>query len=121
MAIKDLKEYYDTVAEAYVEMLKEAKDFEKEYKQGHLTEEQLKQMQATISPLKENYERLSYVMLLLNKPRKTSKEKAFYKQNRMLYNYLKDSSSDKVIQEDTDVLVTFRQLIKDLQEDKDKK
>lgn len=118
MAIRDLKEYYDTVAEAYVEMLREAKDFEKEYKQGHLTEEQLTQMQATIAPLKENYERLSYVMMLLNKPKRTSKEATFYKQNRMLYDYLKDSSSDKIIQEDTDVLVTFRQLIKDL---KDKK
>lgn len=118
MAIKDLKEYYDNVAGSYVEMLKEAKDFEKEYKQGHLTEEQLNQMQATIAPLKDNYERLSYVMLLLNKPKRASKEKAFYKQNRMLYDYLKGASSNQAIEEDTDVLKTLRQLIKDI---KDKK
>lgn len=85
MAVKDVKAYYEEVANQYLDMLNEIKDFEKEAEQGLIEPERLDKIKESIQPLVNNYQTLSYIMFLLNKP--TRKEK-YKKYERQFKNYL---------------------------------
>ena len=112
MARRHVIKYYNEVQDQYIEMLHQADEFEKALKGGFITQEQITQYKDIVAKLKENYERLSYIMFLLNMPNKKSKEARYKKQNKNIVNYLKDSSEDFVLKEDEDVLLKLRQFIK---------
>jgi len=50
---------------------------EEEASKGLLDPDKLIQMKSYIEPIKINYQRISYIMYLLNKPVKKSKEKKY--------------------------------------------
>ena len=68
MSVKDVKLYYDEVCQQRQEMLDEIHDFEIECQKGLIEPERLDQIKETIQPLLNNYQTLSYIMFLLNKP-----------------------------------------------------
>lgn len=112
MARRHVIKYYKEVQDQYIEMLHQADEFEKALKDEFITQEQITQYKEIVAKLKENYERLSYIMFLLNMPNKKSKEARYKKQNKNIVNYLNDSSEDFVLKEDEDVLLKLRQFIK---------
>ena len=73
MAVKDVVEYYNQVANQYTLLIEDLKDFEKECQEGIVEPEKLDQIKDNIQPLINNYNTLSYIMFLLNQP--TRKEK----------------------------------------------
>lgn len=79
MAVKHVKAYYQEISNQYHEMLDTLKDFEKEAHEGLVEPERIEQIKQTIKPLKDNYERWSYMMFLLNKPNRNSKVKKWQK------------------------------------------
>lgn len=82
MSVKDVKLYYDEVCQQRQEMLDEIHDFEIECQKGLIEPERLDQIKETIQPLLNNYQTLSYIMFLLNKPVKKSKEGKYLSQNK---------------------------------------
>lgn len=111
MAKKHLISYYKQIQEQYLEMLGDVQEFDDAYKSGHISQEQFDNAQAMMDRLKDNYDRLSYVLLLLNQPNKKDKKKTFLKQNKKLYTYFEEISQDKTIKDNEDVLKEFKKLI----------
>ena len=80
MSVKHVKDYYEQVAQQYQDMLTELKDFEDLAMNEMFDPERLEQIKESIQPLLRNYETLSYIMYLLNKPNRGSKAKKYEKQ-----------------------------------------
>ena len=114
MALKHVKSYFREVEQQYFEMLSDAKDLDEALKGGFLEQEQVDQAKAMMDKIKENYDRLCYIMVLFNKPSRKKSAKKFEKQNSKALDYLKNSSQDAIITENTDVLNNFRAFIKTL-------
>lgn len=82
MAVRHVKEYFEQVANQYHDLLNEIRDFEEESKKGIMEPERLERIKQDIQPHLDNYQRWSYMMFLLNKPNKKSKEKSYEKRNK---------------------------------------
>lgn len=81
MSVKDVKKYYDEICAQRQQMLEELNDFEKEAERGLVEPERLDEIKKSIQPLLDNYQTLSYIMFLLNKPTRKSKHSKYIKQN----------------------------------------
>ena len=77
MAVRHIKEYYGKVAQQYLDLLEELKDFEKLANEGMFEPEKLDQIKENIKPLMTNYQTLSYIMFLLNMPNRNLRSLAF--------------------------------------------
>lgn len=80
MSVRHVREYYEQVEQQYQDMLAEIKDFEELALKEMFDPERLGQIKETIQPMLRNYETLSYIMFLLNKPNRESKAKKYEKQ-----------------------------------------
>lgn len=94
MAVKHIKEYYEQVCNQYVQMNEELRDFQKEVENGLVEPERIDNLKKMIEPLKNNYMTLSWIMYLLNKPQRDSKEKSYQKRNKKFIESL-DKNFDK--------------------------
>lgn len=112
MAKKHVINYYKQVQDTYFEMLNDVADFDKAYKDGIISQEQFDNAQILLEKIKDNYERLSYILLLLNQPSKKEKLKKFKNQNKKVYSYLENVSQDKSISESEDALKELKELIR---------
>lgn len=83
MAVKHVKEYYNKIADQYVEMLDNLKEMQEAYELGNISQEQFENLKKIIEPLKTNYERISWIMYLLAIPQRGEKVKKWKKQNYM--------------------------------------
>ena len=79
MALRDVKEYYFKMLGQYFEMKADLADFEQALKDGFITEEQMQAAIDDVDRVKQNYERLSYIMYLLNLPNRKSKQEKYKK------------------------------------------
>lgn len=79
MAVKDVVRYYNEIADQYLEMQEELNDFTELAKQGMFEPERLEAIEKSVEPLKTNYERISYIMFLLNKPARKEKQNKYNK------------------------------------------
>ena len=117
MSYKHVKDYYVQVEQQYMEALSDTADYKQAFEDGYLSQEQLEQAENLLYALKQNYERLSYIMYLFNKPNKPNKAMKYEKQFSYLDEWLKTRSATKksVIEENENVLVNYVKYIKDLQ------
>ena len=105
MALKDLKNYYNEVCDQYYEMLENLKDFQKDQEEGLVEEDRMEEIKQNIKPLMDNYERISYLMFLLNKPARKEKVKSYEKRNKKLLQKLsKENSLEKMRKENKEIL-----------------
>lgn len=113
MAVKHIKEYYNEVCNQYSEMLAEIRDFEKEAEKGLIEPERLDQIKESIKPLMNNYQTLSYIMFLLNKPSRKEKHKRYEQQNKKLLSKIeKQFTKDGIIEENTETIKKLTQITK---------
>ena len=98
MSVKDVQNYYKEISKQYYDMLDEIKDFEQEAMNGMFEPERLDAIKQTIEPLKANYQRISYIIFLLNKPTRKEKEKSYIKRNKKLLAQI-DNAKQEVEQE----------------------
>lgn len=109
MSVKHIKEYFNQVAEQYSEMLNEIRDFEKEAEEGLMEPERLEQIKQNIIPLKNNFQMLSYVMFLLNKPVKKEKHKRYTQQNKKLLAQIEsENTKEGVLATNQKVIDSFK-------------
>ena len=105
MSVRDIKIYYDEISDQYHEMMDNLRYLEEELKKNVVEPERVDQLKKIIIPLKDNYERWSYMMFLLNKPNKKSKQKRYEQQNKSkLAGLAKDNSVEKTIEQNTTVI-----------------
>ena len=110
MAIRDVKEYYFKMLSQYMEMKADLADFEQALKDGFITEEQMQAAFAEVDRVQQNYERLSYIMYLLNLPNRKSKQKKYNTMNSALVAEFEKLGADcKAVElENMDALKLFR-------------
>ena len=117
MAKRDLNLYYLQVQNQYFELQDQIKDLEIALKDNILTEEQFDEAMKSINVVKDNYERLSYVIMLLNKPKNPSKAAKYDKTYKQWYDYLKGNSKEAIFDENYDALVDFREFAKKMKKE----
>lgn len=112
MAKRHVIDYYLQVQDLYFEMLNDAKDFDDALKDGFVTQEQVEQSQMMFDRIKDNYDRLSYIIVLLNQPNRKKKLARHQNQNKKVYNYLREVSQENSLFEMKDDLKRFKEFIK---------
>ena len=118
MALKDVKQYFLQVQSHLFEMSNILTELNKELAEGKVTEEQVAPIRNEMNKVSENYQRLSYILYLFNKPNRSSKATKYEKKEKLLTNAFEHSTASKeyVIKEDEDALKTFKELVKQLLE-----
>lgn len=111
MAVKDVKKYYIDLINQYVEMKNDITDFEVAFKEGHITEDRLIEVKKDLEVVKDNLDRVSYIMYLLEMPNKKTKKTKYQKQHTKLGQtfILHKADKDSVIREND----SFIKLIKE--------
>lgn len=105
MSVKAVKKYYEAVSQQYHEMLENIQEVEKEAMEGMVEPERIERLQAQIAPIKQNYERVSYIMFLLNQPQRKSKQPAYRIRNKkFLKQFDSKNSLEAVIEENNEAL-----------------
>lgn len=118
MARKHVVQYFLEVQNQYFEMLDNVKELDAAAKKGLVGQDRLDEATKDIDNLKANYERIAFIMMLLNKPNRKSKNKKEEYQNKQWYNYLKGASKEAILDENKDVLADLKKLIKEIKEEK---
>lgn len=110
MSKKHVEKYYNQVCDQYHTFIEQLKVFDEECKKGLVPPEVIDNVKLTIEPLKNNWQTLNYIMYLLNKPNKNSKQKRYENQNKKL---LKDSKTkEEVISENNSCLEKVKEITK---------
>lgn len=110
MAKTHVNLYFNQVQNQYFELLKMLPEYKSLAAEGIWTQEQYDSQVAEIRKLKENYERIAYIIWELNKPRR--KEKVD-KVSQSWYDSLKGASKEAILNENADVLADFKNYIKE--------
>lgn len=110
MAKKDVDIYFNQICQDYRELLDTLKDMEEEVSKGLLDPDRLVQMKEYIEPIKINWQRISYIMFLLNKPAKNKKQERYNNQNKKL---LKENGTlDDVHEENIEQINKIKQVLR---------
>ncbi len=105
MSVKAVRNYYNQICEQYQEMMENIHDLEAEAAQGMVEPERIERLKDQVAPIKQNYERWSYMMFLLNQPERKAKQPRYKDQNRRLLNSLsKNNSLESVLEENREAL-----------------
>ena len=116
MAVKDVKKYYFKMAAQYLEMKNDLADFEEALKSGFITEDQMQAAIEEVNALQINYDRLTYIMYLLELPNRQTKHKKHNNANKKVLKALKERKADQlsVEIENCSALNKFREELKRL-------
>ena len=119
MAIKDVRRYYYTMLSQYLEEKQNLADFEEALKEGLITEDQMQEAMDTVTELEQNYHRLTYIMYLLDMPKRKDKQDAYVRQYKNILDELCRLGADmKSIKENnSDALVHFKAALKKLKDE----
>lgn len=118
MALIDVKLYYTKIESQYFEMLNDVKDLEEAFKDGILSESQILQAKEMLDKVKTQYLTWSAMMFELNKPKRKHKIKKYKRQNKGVEEVLGGYTPNDIIDENTDVLVKFKQYVKQLKDER---
>lgn len=115
MAVKQVKDYYIQIEKMYFDLLSSLKEMEEDFKKGECTEEELQNLLTPVNSIKDNYQRLAYIMYLLFQPKSDKKNKTYIKQNQMLHDYFVSLglTKEQELQKDYDVLKRFKEDLKE--------
>ena len=105
MSRKDVDSYYAKICDQYYELKQNLRDFEEEARNGMFPPERIEEIKKQIMPLKDNYERWSYMMFLLNQPTKKEKQTRYKNQHKRFLDTLdKKNSIEKTFEENALIL-----------------
>ena len=119
MAVRDVKEYYYKLLVQSAEMKADLEDFEKALKAGYITEDKLDEVKAQVDIIQANFERVGYIMYLLELPNRDSKKGKWKKQNSKLTNHFVEAKADEqaVFDENKSALDHLRVELKKLEKE----
>lgn len=113
MSRRDVIKYYNDCQSQYFELLRDSKDFDDAVKAGLIDQSQYEQAQTMLNTVKNNYERLSYIIFLLNSPNKSKKKAKYNKQHKNIVDFFDDvkASQEYIKLENDEALTKFRQYV----------
>ena len=109
MSIKHVKKYYHQQSNQYMQMLNTVKELQKMANNGEYSNEQLASIQQLITKLKENMDRISYIVYLLQLPNRGKKEKKFREANKELEEAMSDFNDVSVEEENSNILKELKE------------
>ena len=120
MAVRDVREYYYTMQAQLLEMKADLADFEEALKNGYITEDKMQVALEEVAALQLNYDRLTYIMYLLEMPARKTKKAKYNKANKALVEEFKNRKADidSVVDENKSALDAFRAELKKLKNEK---
>lgn len=105
MSVKAVRQYYDQICEQYHEMMENIRDLEVEAANGMVEPERIERLKEQVAPIKQNYERWSYMMFLLNQPaRKAKQDRYAHQQRKFLTKLSPENSLSAVLAENAEAL-----------------
>ena len=116
MAKKDVVEYFLIMQDQYIQMNNIVKTLQEELETGYIEQEQYDSVIEDINITRNNYERIAYIMMLLNQPQRDSKKAKERAQNKDMYDYLKNASTEVVVDENKNALDDLRKIVKEFKE-----
>lgn len=102
MSVKDVMDYHSQVLSDYLELKKTLKLLENEPSE-HVSKnilENIEHIKKNIAIATENYNRISYIVYLLNKPTRKRKQDRHYNINKKMLDKIPESSKLKSIREE---------------------
>jgi Mg2+ and Co2+ transporter CorA len=109
MSKKAVEKYYNEITDQYHEMIENLKDLEEEVKNELVEPERVENLKSMIAPLKDNWERWTYMMFLLNEPQRKSKKAKYRNSNKKkLQNLNPNNSIEATLKENSEVLSTMK-------------
>ncbi len=114
MAKRHVIQYFLELENTYIEMQDTVKELQQLASEGKVEESTYLDAKKDIDVIKENYDRVAYIMFLFNKPNRKSKEED--EVNKKWYDYLKTSSKEAVVDESKDALAHFKKMVEELKE-----
>lgn len=120
MAIRQVKDYYNNISKMYFELVDDLKEMQQDFQNGEVTEEELNKLLAPVSGIKENYQRLSYLLYLLYQPQRKKKAAQFDERNKNALDYFKELkiTQEQELKADREALNRFKEEIKRFKESK---
>lgn len=94
MAVRHIKEYFNDIANQYLQMQEEVKEFEEEAQKGLCDPDKIEVLKQMAQPLKDNYMTLSYIMYLLNMPNRPQKQRKYEMMNKKLLNSIPQKNTE---------------------------
>ena len=95
MAVRDVKEYYYKLLVQSAEMKADLEDFKKALEAGYITEDKLAEVKEQVNVIEANFERVGYIMYLLEMPNKKDKKAKWKRQNTKVSNHFADVKADE--------------------------
>lgn len=111
MAKSHVVQYFLEVENQYLEMVENVSELKELAAEGRISNDAYQAAIADIELLKANYERIGYIMFLLNKPQRKNKKPD--KTTLGWYNALKYASKEAIIDENRDALAKLKELIRE--------
>lgn len=110
MAIRHVREYYERMVSDYAEMKRVLGEMEKlSEEKASVAINNIEQIREQVKVLEANYNRLSYIMFLLNQPNKEKKKSKYFKQEKKKLDKIPiNDRKEAVINENTKVLETLK-------------
>lgn len=119
MALRDVKEYYYTMLNQYVELKADLDDFDRALNNGYITEDKLAEVKADVLDAKANLERIQYILYLFNLPNRKKKRAKLQFADSALQKYFKEVGADldSIKDENTNCLTHIKLELKKLQKE----
>ena len=116
MSVKDVKEYYYRMQAQYLEMKADLADFEQALENDFITEDELNEVKENVAQVEANYERLSFIMYLLEMPNRPAKKDKYKESNKKLIKVLanNNATTEQIEAENRSALDTLRAELKKL-------
>ena len=114
MAKRHVIQYFLELENTYVEMQDTLKELQQLASEGKVEESAYLDVKKDIDAIKENYDRVAYILFLLNKPNRKSKEED--EVTKSWYKYLKTSSKEAIVDESKDALAHFKKTLKEIKD-----
>lgn len=108
MSKKDVDEYYTKVCADYKQLKETLTEMEEEFKNSVQDVDKIEQVRKMIEPLKVNYERISYIMYLFNKPVRRKKKFSYELENKKRLNNFSNSSLEDIHRENQEVIKNLK-------------
>ena len=104
MARKHFEEYLSVITQQYISLNETLQDMSKEVDDGMIEPERLDQLKATIAPVKQSFDTLTYIKYLLDKPTRTAKHKSYNNRNKKVIKQTQHVTQDVVVKRNKEII-----------------
>lgn len=104
MARKHFDDYYNKICSQFFSLNEVFDEISKEVASGMVEPERQKQLEATIAPIKNSYQMLSYIKYLLDQPVKKEKEPKYRRMNKKLLQISEGHQASDLINQNKKIL-----------------